>query len=38
MPIQSVNPATGTLLRRYDPLTPEALEAKLVLAAAAAAT
>jgi succinate-semialdehyde dehydrogenase/glutarate-semialdehyde dehydrogenase len=38
MPIQSVNPATGTLLRRYDPLTPEALEAKLTLAAAAAVT
>ena len=38
MPIQSVNPATGTLLRRFDPLTPEALEAKLTLAAAAAAT
>jgi succinate-semialdehyde dehydrogenase/glutarate-semialdehyde dehydrogenase len=38
MPIQSVNPATGTLLRRFDPLTPEALEAKLALAASAAAT
>jgi succinate-semialdehyde dehydrogenase/glutarate-semialdehyde dehydrogenase len=38
MPIQSVNPATGTLLRRYDPLTPDALEARLALAAAAAAT
>jgi succinate-semialdehyde dehydrogenase/glutarate-semialdehyde dehydrogenase len=38
MPIQSVNPATGALLRRYDPLTPEALEARLALAALAAAT
>ena len=38
MPIQSVNPATGTLLRRYDPLTAEALEARLALAASAAAT
>jgi succinate-semialdehyde dehydrogenase/glutarate-semialdehyde dehydrogenase len=38
MPIQSVNPATGTLLRRYDPLTPDALEVRLALAASAAAT
>jgi succinate-semialdehyde dehydrogenase/glutarate-semialdehyde dehydrogenase len=38
MPIQSVNPATGTLLRRYDPLTPDALEARLAIAASAAAT
>ena len=38
MPIQSVNPATGMLLRRYDPLTPEALEARLALAASAAGT
>ena len=38
MPIQSLNPATGKLLRSFDPLTPEALEAKLVIAAAAAKT
>jgi succinate-semialdehyde dehydrogenase/glutarate-semialdehyde dehydrogenase len=36
--IQSLNPANGQLLRRFDPLTPEALEAKLALAAAAART
>ncbi len=38
MPIQSLNPANGKLLRSFDPLTPEALEAKLVLAAEAAKT
>jgi len=38
MPIQSLNPATGKLIRSFDPLTPEALEAKLAAAAAAAHT
>jgi len=38
MPIQSLNPATGQLLRSFDPLTPEQLEAKLALAAQAAVT
>jgi succinate-semialdehyde dehydrogenase/glutarate-semialdehyde dehydrogenase len=38
MPIQSFNPATGKLLRSFDPLTPEALDAKLAIAAAAAKT
>jgi len=38
MPIQSLNPANGKLLRSFDPLTPEAIEAKLVLAAEAAKT
>jgi succinate-semialdehyde dehydrogenase/glutarate-semialdehyde dehydrogenase len=38
MPIQSHNPATGQLLRSFDPLTPEQLEAKLALAAQAAVT
>jgi len=33
MPIQSLNPATGKLLRSFEPLAPEALEAKLALAA-----
>ncbi len=32
MPIQSVNPATGELLRSFDPLTPETLQLKLALA------
>jgi succinate-semialdehyde dehydrogenase/glutarate-semialdehyde dehydrogenase len=36
--IQSLNPANGKLLRSFDPLTPEALNAKLVLAASAAKT
>jgi succinate-semialdehyde dehydrogenase / glutarate-semialdehyde dehydrogenase len=36
--IQSLNPATGELLRSFDPLTSEALEAKLVLAAETAKT
>jgi succinate-semialdehyde dehydrogenase/glutarate-semialdehyde dehydrogenase len=34
--IQSLNPATGKLLRSFDPLAPEALEAKLALASAVA--
>jgi succinate-semialdehyde dehydrogenase/glutarate-semialdehyde dehydrogenase len=38
MPIQSLNPATGKLLRSFDPLTPEALNAKLAIAASAART
>lgn len=33
MPIQSINPATSELLRSYEPLTPDAIEAKLALAA-----
>jgi succinate-semialdehyde dehydrogenase/glutarate-semialdehyde dehydrogenase len=36
--IQSLNSATGKLLRSFDPLTPEALNAKLALAASAART
>jgi succinate-semialdehyde dehydrogenase/glutarate-semialdehyde dehydrogenase len=32
MPISSINPATGELLRSFRPLEPEAIEAKLVLA------
>ena len=32
MPIQSINPATGELLRSFRPLEPEAIEAKLALA------
>jgi succinate-semialdehyde dehydrogenase/glutarate-semialdehyde dehydrogenase len=32
MPIQSRNPATDELLRSFDPLRPEAIEAKLALA------
>ncbi|MGC9198944.1 MAG: aldehyde dehydrogenase family protein [Acidobacteriaceae bacterium] len=36
--IQSINPANGKLLRSFDPLTPEALNAKLALAAGAART
>jgi succinate-semialdehyde dehydrogenase/glutarate-semialdehyde dehydrogenase len=38
MPIQSLNPATGELLRSFDPLTPEAIETKLALAAEAGRT
>jgi len=34
--IQSLNPATGKVLRSFDALTPEALNAKLALAASAA--
>jgi succinate-semialdehyde dehydrogenase/glutarate-semialdehyde dehydrogenase len=36
--IQSLNPATGKLLRSFDPLTTEALTAKLAIAAHAAKT
>ena len=36
--IQSINPATGKLLRQFDPISPGLLEAKLALAAAAAKT
>ncbi|WP_158786439.1 NAD-dependent succinate-semialdehyde dehydrogenase [Granulicella sp. L46] len=36
--IQSLNPANGKLLRSFDPLTPEALNAKLAIAASAAKT
>jgi len=32
MPISSINPATGELLRSFRPLEPEAIEAKLALA------
>ncbi len=38
MPIQSLNPATGKLLRSFDALLPDALEARLTLAADAAVT
>ncbi len=34
--IQSLNPATGKVLRSFDPLSPEALEAKLAVASSAA--
>ena len=34
--IHSINPATGKLLRRFDPISPELLESKLALAASAA--
>jgi succinate-semialdehyde dehydrogenase/glutarate-semialdehyde dehydrogenase len=36
--IQSLNPATGKLLRSFEPLTREALESKLSLAASTART
>lgn len=36
MPIQTRNPATGEVLRTFPALTPEALEARLALAAEAA--
>jgi len=36
--IQSLNPATGKLLRSFEPLTRDALESKLALAAAVART
>src|SRR6202012_3125865 len=32
MPISSINPATGELLRSFRPLEPEAIEAKVALA------
>src|ERR1035441_10447769 len=35
MPIQSVNPANGVLLRSFTPLTTEALRRKIELAAIA---
>ena len=35
MPIQSINPASGTVVRTFPALTPEALQAKLDLAAEA---
>lgn len=38
MPIQSLNPATGQLLRSFEPLTPELLEARLALAQQATVT
>jgi succinate-semialdehyde dehydrogenase / glutarate-semialdehyde dehydrogenase len=37
MPIQSVNPSNGQLLRSFDPLSEQALQSKLALAAFAAA-
>jgi len=37
MPIQSLNPASGTLLRQFAPLTEEALLLKIALAHAASA-
>ena len=36
--IQSLNPANGKLLRSFDALTPDALTAKLIIAASAAKT
>ncbi len=36
--IQSINPANGKLLRSFDPLSPEAINVKLALAASAAKT
>jgi len=38
MPIQSLNPATGDLLRSFDALAPEAIETKLALAFEASRT
>ena len=35
MPIASINPATGELLRRFEPLTDEVIEQKIALAAQA---
>jgi succinate-semialdehyde dehydrogenase/glutarate-semialdehyde dehydrogenase len=35
MSIQSINPATGELLRTFEPLSPEAIKAKIALADAA---
>jgi succinate-semialdehyde dehydrogenase/glutarate-semialdehyde dehydrogenase len=35
MPIQSTNPATGTVLRTFEPLTDEAAKAKVALATTA---
>jgi succinate-semialdehyde dehydrogenase/glutarate-semialdehyde dehydrogenase len=36
MPIQSINPATGKLIRSFDALTPDEVEIKLALAASVA--
>src|SRR6185312_11463967 len=38
MPIESVNPATGKLIRSFDALTEDAIEGKLALAASVAGT
>lgn len=38
MPIQSINPATGELLRSFRPLEPEAIAAKIALAHEASRT
>ncbi|HEY5329488.1 MAG TPA: NAD-dependent succinate-semialdehyde dehydrogenase [Acidobacteriaceae bacterium] len=38
MPIESVNPATGQLIRGFDALTEDAIEGKLALAASVART
>ncbi len=38
MPIQSINPANGNILRTFEALNPNALEARLALAALAART
>ena len=38
MPIQSINPATGELLRSFRPLEPDAIEAKIALAHQASRT
>lgn len=35
MPIRSVNPATGELIKQFDPHTPDAVEAKIARAATA---
>jgi succinate-semialdehyde dehydrogenase/glutarate-semialdehyde dehydrogenase len=35
MPIQSINPATGDVLRNFQPLTPEATRSRIALAQAA---
>ena len=35
MPIQSINPATGEVLRSFEPLTPEAIKSKITVAHAA---
>jgi succinate-semialdehyde dehydrogenase/glutarate-semialdehyde dehydrogenase len=35
MPIQSLNPATGEVLRTFEPLTDEAIKAKIAIAATA---
>ena len=32
MPIQSINPATGEVLRSFEPLTPEAIKTKIAIA------